>query len=928
MDPTEDLSARLLLKNILSTEPLRTPITRSASKAQSPSGKRRSSRLSKKDAGAQTPQEIMRRSMKHKLRESITRKSLPATTSRMTTSGLLRKTTPGLTSMLFDDDDTPRHLLRRILQTEPVRSPVVHNKAESEEPGSSSANSSISSKCSSIELSGLDLPDLTLGNPGTVAKGLSRKRPRRSLNVTAFEKRLKHASDFQEEHEESAENYSSLSLSSSTSLSLKTPFVDVRSEKRGLQRRASNRRKITEEEFGAAVNKQWMGGDHVKGVELNHSTYSDGFTLGLSELCEPNITTDIINCNTALYTQSDPMASTLSIMATQDKDTVMATQLQRQMSEQEQSKLGKDETEFVFPTEVGVMEELQNEQCVPEGQLKEEVGTAGSQSDEEEAESQSVKGDGEDTGADDSQSEEDKIRSQSEEEEAEPQSEKEGADDSQSGEYKVRSQSEEAETQSEKEGADDSQSGEDKVRSQSEEEEEAETQSEKGDEEEGPDDFKSGEDVEAGSQSEEAETQSEKGDEEEGQDDFKSGEDVEAGSQSEEEEAEPQSEKEGADDSQSGEDEVRSQSEEEKEEAETISEKGDGEEGPDDSQSGGDVEAGSQSEELGDDGEDYQHDQEDPDTNSQSEDKDMAESRDEDEDEEGKQASEQLEHISRRAHHSQGGLVVPFVTERGRSRVHSAGGVHISLEAGGSDGSPPRSGTPDVQESLTSGTEAVDCVADGENSFHLEMTHDIEEGSHLSDAPPEEEAAASAAVDPVEQEEEWEDEETEEFPCKTPAFVKEKRNFFFREHETSPSVLKNIQTSRTGEAVPAAKPKKVQKKTRGPTKKQACLPKSYLMSVFRHFAKTKVSPDVYPVLQETMDQFFDRMAEDLETYAHHAKRKTIDYEDVLLLLKRIGYVNDKVPVEVLIEKYLRMDQRRLLIPIATSGNVVVPRQRR
>lgn len=43
---------------------------------------------------------------------------------------------------------------------------------------------------------------------------------------------------------------------------------------------------------------------------------------------------------------------------------------------------------------------------------------------------------------------------------------------------------------------------------------------------------------------------------------------------------------------------------------------------------------------------------------------------------------------------------------------------------------------------------------------------------------------------------------------------------------------------------------------------------------------------------------------------------------------RQGYVNDKVPVEVLIEKYLRMDQRRLLIPIATSGNVVIPAKRR
>lgn len=43
----------------------------------------------------------------------------------------------------------------------------------------------------SIELSGLDLPDLTIGNIASTGKGLSRKRPRRSLNVTAFEKRLR-----------------------------------------------------------------------------------------------------------------------------------------------------------------------------------------------------------------------------------------------------------------------------------------------------------------------------------------------------------------------------------------------------------------------------------------------------------------------------------------------------------------------------------------------------------------------------------------------------------------------------------------------------------------------------------------------------------------------------------------------------------------
>lgn len=36
-----------------------------------------------------------------------------------------------------------------------------------------------------------------------------------------------------------------------------------------------------------------------------------------------------------------------------------------------------------------------------------------------------------------------------------------------------------------------------------------------------------------------------------------------------------------------------------------------------------------------------------------------------------------------------------------------------------------------------------------------------------------------------------------------------------------------------------------------------------------------------------MDKFFDRLANDLETYAGHAKRKTIDVEDAVLLLKRL-----------------------------------------
>ncbi|KAM9336649.1 uncharacterized protein cenpt [Symphorus nematophorus] len=827
MDPTEDLSARVLLKHILSTEPPRTPITRSASKAQRNSATRRSSRQDNKDAGAQTPQDILRRSLRHKMRESITRKSLPAT-KRRTVSVVLRRTnTPAPASMLFEDGDTPRHLLMNILRTEPVRSPVVHEKAASEEPQPSSANSSVTSKRPSIELSGLDLPDITVGNVATSTKGLSRKRPHRSLNVTAFEKHLKDGEDVEEENEESVVDHSSLSLSSSTSLTLKTPFVDVRTEKRGLQRRAFNRRKVTEEEFAAAINKRQMGGANsfvLPERGLSDTAYSEGFTLGLSKLSEPDITTDIVHCDTALYAQPNAMTSSYSIVATQDKPTVMASQLHRQMIEAEQeelmeveqNKVEKERSMYLFPTEEGVVAKPQNE----EGR-------------------------------------DDRVESEEEENRVEAQPEDEGAAVSQKEEGAVDSHIEEGE------GGADSHSEEDvAARSQSDIEEVA------------PD-----------SQTEE---------EEEGGADSQAEDDVVARSQSEEEEAAPDSqteeeeEEEGAVDSQTEEvGAVDSQSEEEEDVAEYPSDQ----EGP----AEGDL----------------------PD--SQPEDEHDGEPEEEDAEQASEQLQRDVEHISRRAYRSEGGVMsvtqagvdLADATEAGWSARRSK--AHSGLKTGSYDSGLLHTGTRDLAEP----------DADKENSFHLT----VEDSGQLGDNPPEQ----AAEQDPAEQDEEWEDEddeeESEEVPSKTPAFVKEKRRIFHPDPLASPSVLMNVQASSASEGLPPPKPKQVRKRT-GTAKKERGLPKSYLMNVFKHFAKTNVSADVYPVLQEIMDKFLERLAEDLETYAVHAKRKTLEIEDAELLLKRQGYVNDKVPVEVLIEKYLRMDQRKLLIPIATSGNVVVPKKRK
>ncbi|KAM3592387.1 uncharacterized protein V6R79_017719 [Siganus canaliculatus] len=766
MDTTEDLSARVLLKHILITEPPRTPVSRSAATESSTTATRRSSRLANKDAGGQTPQDILRRSLRHKLRESITRKSLPATKRRTTSFVHNKAATPAATSLLVDDGDTPRHILMNILRTEPVKSPVIHTKAteeEIEEPQPASANSSLASKHSNTELSGLDLSDITIGNAVSTAKGLSRKRPRRSFNITAFEKRLKGGDDVETETEKSLDEHSSLSLSSSTSLSLKTPFVEVRTEKRGLQRRVSNRRKITEEEFGAAVNKREMGGVSSF-VERGHSdtAFSEGLTLGFSKLSEPDITADIVHCNTALYAQPEAMTSTFCIGPTQDKSTVLASQLQRQIMEVELREGEQKNSMYLFPAE---------EEEVAEPVDRERLTLSESENDGDAAEFEKVEkmSDGHPNVAA-------TLKPVEEEGSAESQMGLKDCTVELEGEGRVEEQTERdaEDTQNneddEKQGFDPQPEDDDAAISQSDEEEAA-----------------------PGSQSTEEE---------------------------EEDAANSQTEELGA---------VDSQAEEHEDVAAYQSDQ--------DNQTEGDV------------------------SNSQDEDE-----RDAEMEQSGNptptQSEHDLEHISRRAHRSEGGVVpvadttggvVPESTEAelslGKSKVDSAGDATSSLETGEQQ-QEPHNEIPDLAESSTQEQSDVIDTESADKAFGLHMS--VEDSSHLNENLPEE----VAAQDPPEQEEEeWEDdedgEETEEVPSKTPAFVRQKRNLFYSDPQASPSVLKTIQPSNsTAQDLPAAKRKQARKKTQ-PRKREGGLPKSYLMSVFKHFAKTKVSADVYPVLKET-----------------------------------------------------------------------------
>ncbi|XP_073681152.1 uncharacterized protein cenpt [Garra rufa] len=318
--------------------------------------------------------------------------------------------------------------------------------------------------------------------------------------------------------------------------------------------------------------------------------------------------------------------------------------------------------------------------------------------------------------------------------------------------------------------------------------------------------------------------------------------------------------------------------------------------------------------------------------------------------EENPDSSHYLERITRRAHRSEGGgavLGIPAFTRvtksfgaglnpREKDLLDLVDESRESLqdvpdeerETPGSPEFPQLHSTAEVstEEQRSRQHEASLAEEDvpefAEDDDAPEEVNQSEEEDELMDSEP----ANQSPELPHEEEEEEDDNDDDdalsaELSMKTPAFVRQKRVFASPTAQATPTVLKQLNA---GPAPQVAKRAPRQKRQTGVD----VLPKSYVMSVFKHFAKSKVASDVYPAINEILKKYFERLADDLEAYATHAKRKTIEVEDFELLMRRQGFVTDSTPVNILIEKYLPLEYRKLLIPVATSGNKVIPKQRR
>ncbi|KAL6080262.1 hypothetical protein STEG23_010383 [Scotinomys teguina] len=101
---------------------------------------------------------------------------------------------------------------------------------------------------------------------------------------------------------------------------------------------------------------------------------------------------------------------------------------------------------------------------------------------------------------------------------------------------------------------------------------------------------------------------------------------------------------------------------------------------------------------------------------------------------------------------------------------------------------------------------------------------------------------------------------------------------------------------------------------------------SYYMKLFSFYTKMPVEKAALKMVEKCLDKYFQHLCNDLEVFSAHAGRKTVKLEDLELLLRRQGLVTDQVSLHVLVERYLPLEYRQLLIPCAFSGNSVFPAQ--
>ena len=106
------------------------------------------------------------------------------------------------------------------------------------------------------------------------------------------------------------------------------------------------------------------------------------------------------------------------------------------------------------------------------------------------------------------------------------------------------------------------------------------------------------------------------------------------------------------------------------------------------------------------------------------------------------------------------------------------------------------------------------------------------------------------------------------------------------------------------------------------------LPKSLVAQLFTSFSRKRPTKDAIQLVGEISEKYLKQVSQDLTTYAIHAKRKTIEPEDVLCLFRRQKLVDSQHTLEDMIRHHLPLENVEDLLPIARAHNVVIPTEKR
>ncbi|XP_068812527.1 centromere protein T isoform X2 [Struthio camelus] len=169
---------------------------------------------------------------------------------------------------------------------------------------------------------------------------------------------------------------------------------------------------------------------------------------------------------------------------------------------------------------------------------------------------------------------------------------------------------------------------------------------------------------------------------------------------------------------------------------------------------------------------------------------------------------------------------------------------------------------------------------------------------------------------------EIEEPESQEISMKTPAFI----------HAATYKPLSLLSSPRPAEsAVPKfplqpvrAKPVLKSSGVSQRKMREPGLASSLIKKIFSHYVKMPVARDAFRIVKKCSERYFRQLSNDLEAYTQHAGRKTVEVADLEVLMRRQGLVTDKMPLRVLIERHLPLEYRKLLIPVAVSGNKIIP----